>query len=149
MGKRTRKVANAPDKQETASKEGWWNNAEPLDEYLPKFAGFNYYLIKDDGVMRKSIIKGDEVISVEFDAEFDQLTNMDGKELKDSPSEPLEGTLSIPISVARRVRAIMEEKGWTVSDIIGKVMRLQKTGEGMKTRYPTVSLILSKDYYEE
>jgi len=149
MGKRTRKSASAPNEESQPKVEGWWNNALPTPEFLPKEVGFNYYHLLDDGILKRAIFDGEETIQVHFKAEWDQLTDTNGKELRKSPSEPEEGTLSIPLSVAKKIRAFMEEKGYTVSDIQGKILKLQRTGKDKATRYPTVELLLAEDYYEE
>jgi len=143
-----RKKKSKTTKTEPKTK-GWWDTAEPLGEFLPKFVGFNYYHLLNDGVLSEGTIDGDKVVNVEFKAEFVQLTDVDGEELSDSPDEALEGTLSIPLSVARKIRAYLEEQKLKVSDVSDKILRLQKTGSGIKTRYPTVKLINPDDFYEE
>lgn len=134
---------------EKPKKEGWWPNAEPLGEFLPKFIGFNYYHLHNDGVLSEGKIDDKDVVNVEFEAEYLELSDMDGAELKDSPPEPVEGILSIPMSVARKIRAFCEEQKWTVLDVADKILRLQKTGTKINTRYPTVKLFKPSEYYEE
>ena len=147
MSKRQKKTRKGSGKESTPKVEGWWNMAEPLGEYLPKNEGLNYYLLLDDGVYSEGEIEGRKVENVEFNAEYLELTDIKGRELKDSPEESLEGTLSIPMSLARKIRAKAEELEISVSDLEGKVLMIQRTGEKIKTRYPTVEIINQEDYF--
>jgi len=136
---------------ETESEEvpvGWYDQADPKGNYVPKLEGINYYEILSTGELKESTIKDRNVKSVEFEAIHHETTNFRNKVIDDSPKEPVEGILSVPLSAARKIRGFMEEKKIELKDIVGMILALQKTGADINTRYPSVELLTRKDYFE-
>ena len=156
-GAKARKEAEEAKKaaeETTEDPEEWWELAEPTGEFLEKFIGFNFYHLHDSGEYSEKEFDGEMRKSVNFKAEFVELTDVDGNELDDSPDEPIEGIMSIPLSVARKIRFWIEEnqpKAAKAKEKVleDKILRLQKTGTKKGTRYPTVKLIKPEDYYDD
>lgn len=119
----------------------WYAHAKPTQEYLPKEGGLSTYLLLDEGYYKESLIDGRTVKSVEFMAEYYKLTDVGGKKSMQSPNEPQEGILSIPLSVAKKMRKFMEESQMKTAGLVGLFLRLQRTGAGIDTRYPHVELL--------
>jgi hypothetical protein len=151
VNKLTKKKTTPTKPTEAETKDdsvSWYDEATPTGEYLPKLEGINYYELLDKGELKVSTIEDREVKNVEFEAIHHETTNLRGKPIAESPEDPVEGILSIPLSAARKIRAKMEEKELKMKNLVGMILGLQKTGEKLKTRYPSVELIKKEDYFE-
>lgn len=139
------KAAKEAEEAETS----WYEMATPTGDYLPKLEGINCYELLDEGQLKEGEIEGRPTQNVEFAAIHHESTTFRGKKLADSPDEPVEAILSVPLSAARKIRVEMEEKELKEPDLIGMILVIQRTGEGKKTRYPSIELIESKEYFSE
>ncbi len=143
-----KKAAEAKADESNEAPVSWYEEATPTGEYLPKLEGINYYELLSEGGMKVSTIEDREVKSVEFDAIWHETTGIRNKPVAESPEEPIEAILSVPLSVARRIRAEMEEKDIELKSLPGMILALQRTGDKLKTRYPSIELMDKKEYLE-
>lgn len=141
-----KKESTKEEIESSESTDSWYEIATPTGEYLPKLEGINYYELLDSGKLKESKIEDRDVQNVEFEAIHLETTNIRGKVVEESPSQPVEGILSLPLSAARKIRSYMEENSIKLEDMIGMVLALQKTGSQLKTRYPSVELLKKEDY---
>ncbi len=132
---------------EVESESTWYSLANPTGDFLDKFQGLNYYQILDKGVLVESEIGTDKVRNVHFEAKLLEVCDIGGVKNKNSPETPLEGILSVPLSVARKIRAEMEEKELNLESLTRSVVMIQKTGSKMDTRYPTVTIWKNEEYF--
>lgn len=143
----------ATEEAEQAEEEAdglWYEEATPTGEYLPKLEGINYYELLDIGkqVEGKAGTPPRKTQNVVFNAIYHESTTVRGKPLSDSPEEPVEAKLSIPLSAARKLRTEMDEKEIKTEDLVGMILVLQRTGKEIATRYPSVELLSKKEYLE-
>lgn len=146
-----RKRAATKAVKEIVAKEpttnSWYSLAKASGDFLSKFEGVNYYQLLDEGVLDQTIINNDNVTNVHFEAKLIEVNNIKGNKTKDSPEEPIEGILSVPLSVAKKIRSQMEEKQFNLQDLAKSIVGIQKTGSGIDTRYPSVTLWSENEFF--
>lgn len=144
------KKAKPSSSEETeVVEQNWFSKAEPKDVFLSKHIGLNWYELMDAGIYRKKIHDGNEYENVEFKAKHLASADITRELLDVSPTEPIEGILSVAISVARKIHEAAAKLKLKQDELIGKIVLIQKTGTGKATRYPTVKLITPEKYYSE